>query len=88
MQTYTLLIKPCCGGIPHTKQRNIGSDVSSVTIFLTKKPPQKTEREREAPVKETLVLSVEGELVRTEMLRGENMGGTPAASATHTILCF
>ena len=24
-QTYTPLIKPCCGGIPHTKQRKLGS---------------------------------------------------------------
>ena len=30
------LIKPCCGGVPHTKQRKAGTDGSSVT-FLTKK---------------------------------------------------
>ena len=35
--TYTLLIKPCCGGIPYTKYRKIGTDVSSVPIFFTKK---------------------------------------------------
>ena len=37
-QTYTPLIKPCCAGVPHTKQRKIGADVSSGPIFLTKKP--------------------------------------------------
>ena len=37
VQTYTLLIKPCCGGIPHTKQRKISTDVSSGTIFLKQK---------------------------------------------------
>ena len=26
--------KPCCGGIPHTKQRRTGTDVSSGTVFL------------------------------------------------------
>ena len=31
------LIKPHCGSIPHTKQRKTGTDVSSGTIFLTKK---------------------------------------------------
>ena len=35
--TYTLLIKPCFGGVPHTKWRKIGTDVSSGTVFLTKK---------------------------------------------------
>ena len=39
----TLLVKPCCGGIPQTKQRKIGTDVSPRLIFLTKK---KRERER------------------------------------------
>ena len=34
---YTPLTKPCCGGVPHTKQRKIGSDVSSVTMFLKQK---------------------------------------------------
>ena len=38
---YTLLIKPCCGGIPHTKKRKIGTDVSSGPIFLTKIKKQK-----------------------------------------------
>ena len=32
--TYTLLIRPRCGSIPHKKQRKTGTDVSSVTIFL------------------------------------------------------
>ena len=36
-QTYTLLIKPCCGGIPDTKRRKAGSPVSSETKFLAKK---------------------------------------------------
>ena len=36
-QTYTLLIKPCCDGIPHTKWRKIGTDVSSGPNFFTKK---------------------------------------------------
>ena len=35
--TYTPLLKPCCGVILHTKQRKIGTDVSSRPIFLTKK---------------------------------------------------
>ena len=35
--TYTLLIKPCCCGIPYTKQRKMGTDVSSGTIFVIKK---------------------------------------------------
>ena len=35
-QTYTPLIQPCCGSIPHTKQRATGTDVSSGPIFLTK----------------------------------------------------
>ena len=34
---YTLLIRPCCGGVPYTKYRKIGMDVNSGTIFLTKK---------------------------------------------------
>ena len=40
-----LLIKPHCGGVPHEIE-DVGTDVSSVTIFLihthtkTKKPPQ------------------------------------------------
>ena len=33
----TPLIKPCCGSNPHTKQRTIGTDVSSGTIFLKPK---------------------------------------------------
>ena len=37
VQTYTVLIKPCCGGIPYTKQRKVGIDVSSGPIFLTHK---------------------------------------------------
>ena len=36
-QTYTLLVKPCCGSIPHTKLRKTGTDVSSATIFLKQK---------------------------------------------------
>ena len=36
-QTYTPLTKPCFGGIPHTKQRRIGRDVSSAAIFLKQK---------------------------------------------------
>ena len=35
-QTYTLLVMSCCGGIPHTKCREIGTDVSSGPVFLTK----------------------------------------------------
>ena len=35
--TYTLLLKPCCGSFPHTKQRKIGTDVSSVATFLKQK---------------------------------------------------
>ena len=31
------LSKPCCGGIPHTKQRMIGGNDSSATIFLKQK---------------------------------------------------
>ena len=26
--------QPCCGGVPHTKWRKIGTDVSSGPIFL------------------------------------------------------
>ena len=37
LQTYTLLKKPRCGGIPHTEQRKIGRNVSSGTSFLTKR---------------------------------------------------
>ena len=38
--TYTTH-QPCCGGIPHTKQRKTGTDVSSEQIFLReKKKPQ------------------------------------------------
>ena len=33
----TPLIKPCCGSNPHTKQRKIGTDVSSGPISLIKK---------------------------------------------------
>ena len=33
----SLLIKPCCGGVPHTKNRGrLAQDVSSGPIFLTK----------------------------------------------------
>ena len=35
-QIYTILIQPCCGGIPHTKWRKIGTDVSSGTVFLNR----------------------------------------------------
>ena len=35
--TYTSSIRPCRGGMPYTKGRKIGTDVSSVTIFFTKK---------------------------------------------------
>ena len=41
VRTYMLLIKPCCGSIPHTKQRKTGTDVSSGTLFLTKKTKAK-----------------------------------------------
>ena len=34
VQSYTPLIKPCCGSFPHAKERKIGIDVSSATIFL------------------------------------------------------
>ena len=40
--TYTQLIKPHCGGVLYTKQRKIGMDVSSVTIFLSSKKTKKT----------------------------------------------
>ena len=36
-QTCALFIKPCCGIVPHTKQRTMGTDVSSGPIFLSKK---------------------------------------------------
>ena len=36
-QTYTQLIKLCCGGVPHIKQRKMGLDVNSGPIFLSKK---------------------------------------------------
>ena len=37
LQTYTPLIKPCCGRDPtYKKQRKIGTDVSSGSVFLTK----------------------------------------------------
>ena len=42
VQTYTLLIKLCCGSIPHTKQRKMGTDVSSGSIFLMKKKKKLT----------------------------------------------
>ena len=35
--TYALLIKPCCGRVPHKKQRKLGTDVSSGTMFLKQK---------------------------------------------------
>ena len=35
-QTYAPLIKPCCGGVPHTKQWKSDMDISSPSIFLTK----------------------------------------------------
>src|SRR3712207_8551795 len=35
--TYTLLIKPCCGGVPQTKWRKVGTDVTSGTILLKQK---------------------------------------------------
>ena len=41
VQTYTPLIKPCCGGIPHIKQGKFGTDFSSGTILLTKTYKQK-----------------------------------------------
>ena len=65
-QTYTPLIKPCCGGDPHTKQRNSSTDVSSVTIFLKEKrkignrcqfranlPHKKKERNQESKARKT-----------------------------------
>ena len=36
-QTYALLIEPCCGSIPYTKSKKIGTDVSSATVFLKQK---------------------------------------------------
>ena len=36
----TPLVKPCCGRDPHTKWRQIGTDVSSEWIFLTKNPKE------------------------------------------------
>ena len=36
-QTCILLIRPSCGSIPHIKQRKMGTDVSSATIFLKQK---------------------------------------------------
>ena len=36
VQTSTTWQQPCCGDGPHTKQRKIGTDVSSGWIFLTK----------------------------------------------------
>ena len=48
VRTYILLIKPCCGGVPYTKERKIGTDVSSGPIFLTKKKKKKKkERKKE-----------------------------------------
>ena len=44
-QTYTPLIKPCCGGVPHTKQRKAGTDVGSGPLFLTKTKKKKKESE-------------------------------------------
>ena len=35
-RTYTLLVKPCCGSVPPTKQRKIGTGVCSGPIFLAK----------------------------------------------------
>ena len=35
--TYSLFIKPCCGGIPHIKQRKTSIGVSSGQIFLKQK---------------------------------------------------
>ena len=35
--TYTTKQWPCCGGDPHTKQKKIGTNVSSRTIFLKQK---------------------------------------------------
>ena len=42
MWTYTLLIKPCCGSIPHTKEGKVGTDVSPGPIFLTHKKKLKS----------------------------------------------
>ena len=39
--TYKPLIRPSCGGIPHTKQRKIGTNGSSGPIFPTKKKKRK-----------------------------------------------
>ena len=41
----TLLIRPCCDGVQHTKQRRIGTGVSSGPIFLTH--AQKNPKERQ-----------------------------------------
>ena len=39
--TYTPHIKPCCGSIPHTKERKMGMDVGSGPVFLKKKKKKK-----------------------------------------------
>ena len=37
VQTYALLIKLCCGSVPHIKWREMGTGISSGPIFLSKK---------------------------------------------------
>src|SRR3712207_8560964 len=37
VRTYTLLIKPCCGSIPHIKWRKTGTDVSSANLPQAKR---------------------------------------------------
>ena len=37
MDLSTLIIGPCCGCIPHTKLRKIGTDVISGAVFLKQK---------------------------------------------------
>ena len=42
----TLLIKPCCGGIPHTKWRKTDTYISSGLIFLKPKKEKKKKKRR------------------------------------------
>ena len=43
VQTCMLLIGLCCGGIPHTKWRRIGTDVGLATVFLMQKRKETVE---------------------------------------------
>ena len=82
------LIKPCCGSVPHTKQRKIGTDVSSGPIFLTKKKKEKKDRRglsEEAAV--TLKSGLKGTRPMRSMLGSiKNLSkGTETGS---TLMCF